>query len=495
MSAFSASCSPRSPTLDATGIVAEMMRRCRENPIAFSNVVLGRPPLTLDQERICDAVVRHKAVVIPTGNSVGKSYVLAGLILWWLYTRPGSLVIATAPSQTLLGSVLCKEVRRALLSSKIHLPGKMTDSPRASPQTLEIDSAGWQLLAFSTRGVERLSGQHNPDLLVVVDEASGIEEEIWEALDSQNPARLVVCGNPLRAEGRFRELHDRALREQDDETIPANERVHEICIPSTQSPDIHLDRSPRGLADKGFLDESRRQYGEKSLWWTTHVEARFPDVSADALIPEPWLDLATSWVRDMSPPTLAIWKSSRRLACDLGEGVGRDHTCVLVRDDAGVLDVFSSAVAGLPEAANRMKSLARAWEVPDHRCSYDALGLGRDLSHHLIRENLRAVPYKGSGKPKQSAGFTNLRSEAAWSMRRAFDPDYNPNPDRLSRRSKTFHIPPGAWWPRLREDLKTLSYDFVLKRTRLLAKEDWCDRLGRSPDVGDALLQSFSPLI
>jgi hypothetical protein len=55
-----------------------------------------------------------------------------------------------------------------------------------------------------------------------------------------------------------------------------------------------------------------------------------------------------------------------------------------------------------------------------------------------------------------------------------------------------FHIPPGAFWPRLRADLKALTYDLVGKQTRLLSKDAWCDVLGRSPDGGDALIQSYA---
>jgi hypothetical protein len=233
--------------------LTELLWRCRDNPHLFNTVILGRAPYWTKQIEICEAVAQCKTVIVPTGNSVGKSYCAAGLILWWVYTRPGSLVVTTAPSQTLLGTVLFKEIRRAKATSLIPLPGRITDSPTVSPQMLAVDGTGWGVLGIATRGVERLSGQHNPDLLVVVDEASGIEDEIWEALDSQNPRKLVVFGNPLRAEGRFRELSLRAERERSDPTIPVEERVHEIRIPSTASPDIDHDRSARGLADQGFL--------------------------------------------------------------------------------------------------------------------------------------------------------------------------------------------------------------------------------------------------
>jgi phage terminase large subunit len=390
---------------------ADLATLCRDDPVGFSEVILGRPELTPDQQRICRAVAAGKTMIVPTGNSIGKTFVLAGIILWWLYTRPDSLVICTAPSQTLLGSVLFKEIRRALQSSQIKLPGTVTDSPRASPQTLQLDSTGWDVLGIATRGVERLSGQHSPDLLCVVDEASGVEDEIWEALDSQNPAKLVACGNPLRAEGRFRALSLRAERERNDPSIPDAERVHEIRIPSTASPDIHLPRSPRGLADKGFLDQATRMYGKDSLWWRTHVLAQFPEISSDVLIPEAWLDWCTRPEhRRIGPGDPRAGKV--RMGVDLGEGVGRDRTVILVRDDQGILEVQSSTTVGLPEAAHLVHQLSTKWHVGHDSIAYDVGGmLGRSFRNHLLRHSIRdAKPYAGEGTPKERQSFTNLRT-------------------------------------------------------------------------------------
>lgn len=466
-----------------------------EDPVGFNDNVLRRPPLTPDQARIVEAVVDHKIVVVPTGNSVGKTYALAGLILWWLYTRPGSLVVATAPSQTLLGSVLFKEIRRAKMNPAVPLPGTLTESPRAAPQMLQVDAFGWGVLGIATRGVERLSGQHNPELLVVVDEASGVEDEIWEALDSQNPKRMVVCGNPIRAEGRFRELAARADRESVDPTIPPGDRVYEIRIPSTSSPDIHLDRSPRGLADKGFLDASRRQYGADGLWWRTHIAALFPEVSSDALIPEPWLDWATRPEHQVRLVANDARGGYRRIACDLGEGVGRDRTVVLVRDDLQVLEVSASRTDGLPEAALLIKRMAIKWNVEHNRIVYDCMGVGKSLANHLQRVGIiGARGYAGSGRPRERGSFANLRSESAWRMRNRLDPNWCPDPHRPTVRQPSFYIPPADWWPQMREELKTLSYDFLGKTTRLVPKEEHADRLGRSPDLADALMMSFSGL-
>jgi len=103
---------------------------------------------------------------------VGKDYWVAGIILWWLLTRPDALCIITGPSQMVLGSVTFKEIRRCLDGTLFPFGGKLSSGLKASPAVIEI-APGWQALGFSTTSVERSSGQHAEHLLAVVEEASG----------------------------------------------------------------------------------------------------------------------------------------------------------------------------------------------------------------------------------------------------------------------------------------------------------------------------------
>src|SRR5262249_39767713 len=155
----------------------------------------------------------------------------------------------------------------------------------------------------------------------------------------------------------------------------------------TESPHAHLDRSPWGLADRTWLEAQARQYGADSQWYRTHVLAEIPTIAEDALIPEPWLDAAAGRGRPIAPPGHPVLRS-RRLACDLGEGVGRDSSCVLVRDDWGILDVTFGSALGLPEAASVIAR--KAWEhtVPPDRITYDRLGIGKDFAVHLARHGI-----------------------------------------------------------------------------------------------------------
>lgn len=459
-------------TLDR-GVIAAELRQCWSAPGRFNTTILGRGPYWARQREIARSVAEHQSTLVPTGNAVGKTYLAAGLILEYLTLHPGSLVLATAPTQTQLEEVLWKEVERAYKGARVPLGGRLLQSP------LKIDlGGGWQALAYSTTKVERFSGHHAADLLVVVDEASGVADPIYEAIRSLGPSRELLIGNPLAPSGTF---YERCQRAAADPGGLANL----IQISSLESPHIGLPRSPWGLADAGWLAAARNDYGEGSLWWTCHVLGLFPDSGIDSLIPSSWLDLAGAAIHVRSGPV--------RIAIDLAEGGGGDRSVVLTRDDNGILSLDSSSRWGLAETAAKAAERARQWGVEPHRVSFDAAGIGADFANRLHAAGIvGARPYRGGlagGK-----GFSNLRSVAAWVMRQRLDPNRTTTTAAggVAVRQAAFAIP-REHLAAMRDELQGLRYTQDAKgRVCLEAKEDMVKRLRKSPDLADTLGQSFA---
>lgn len=455
------------------------------------------------QLEICDSVVRFPVTLVPTGNAIGKSFLAAGLLHWFLFTRQGSLVVATAPTQVQLEEVLWKEVERAYQGSRIPLGGRLLRSP------LKVDlGGGWQALAYSTTKVERFSGHHATDLFAILDEASGVSDEIYEAISSLNPSRELMVGNPLRPSGAF---YDRCKFK--------NPLANVIQISSMESPHIELERSPWGLADRTWLEKARADYGEGSLWWTCHVLGEFPDSGVDSVIPGSWLDVAGEAIHRPA--------GRRRIAIDLAEGRGGDRSAVLVRDDNGVLDLWSSATADFQMTASRACMMAQKYGVEDGDISYDVAGIGADFANRLRQFGIVSpVPYRGGNEG--GVKHANLRSYSAWRLRQRLDPerrdiDYS-GQEKSEREIDRFdHVPSGIdLYGRvraplgvalrsqgvgrqqfsiphrflngpLREELINLRYELDLRgRIKLELKEDMAMRIKRSPDLADCLCQSFA---
>jgi hypothetical protein len=72
------------------------------------------------------------------------------------------------------------------------------------------------------------------------------------------------------------------------------------------------------------------------------------------------------------------------------------------------------------------------------------------------------------------------------------NPDWIPDLRDPQSHWPQFHIPAAPWWPRLREELLALDYHTVGLKTGLIHKKDLEARLGRSPDLADALIQIFA---
>jgi phage terminase large subunit-like protein len=234
------------------------------------------------------------------------------------------------------------------------------------------------------------------------------------------------------------------------------------------------------------------------------IEGEFLAETLGQLLPDYWIDRLPELVRPNRSG------GPRWLACDLGEGGGRDSTVLMVGDALGILYCEDSAWMGPVQAAHRIAELVRGWDVRQDRVVYDAGGgRGLDIEPYLEQHGITdAIAYKGNREGGSS--FLNLRSKVAWRLRQRLDPERPKPPPPLvydpHKKPSVFDdvIVPTAepqppftlpaqrgWWPRLEQELKALFFEHKGKKIALEAKDLLAKRIKRSPDVLDALLMSF----
>jgi hypothetical protein len=458
--------------------------RFRDDPAAFNRDVLGRS-LYDRQIAVCDAVARSPVTLIPAAKSVGKSHVLAGLALWWLYTRAGSRVITTGPDFRQICTVLWGEMRRAIVGAKEPLRFEYFSRGFGSPQRLVVSQATrWEAIGYAANTTEGFSGQHAGDLLVIVDEASGITAPIWSAIHGLNATRLVVAGNPIRYDCHFRELFELAA---------STETIAVVPISALDSPHASEDHSPVGLVSRTFLNQMRAIHGEESPWWRSNILGLFPGQESVQFIQTSWIDacLDHSVLEDDS--WLDHAEGPRRLAVDVAGGVGADRSVVIVRNDKQLLEVFASREHGvLEDARHRLEpvviEMAQKWGVYPSRVTFDAAGLGRSFGSYLAALGFDgAIGYYGAGRGGRY--YVNRRSANAFALKNRLDPrreDY-----------VQFYCGGIPEWPSLRQELIAL-HDAPMElqegkvKQAIESKEVLSARLKRSPDLADALIQSFT---
>jgi hypothetical protein len=408
----------------------------------------------------------------------GKSFLDAGLILDFLFSRPNSLVIATAASQVQLEEVLWKEVEVAYSGARVPLGGRILRSP------LKVDlGGGWNCLAYSTSKCERFAGHHRNDLFAVLDEASGVPDEICEAVSGLNPSCELWTGNPLRPLGTF---YDRCR------SAPDNPLANLIHISSLESPHIDLARSPWGLADRTWLEKSWNDYGKGSLWERCHILGMFPEEGFDQVIPAAWLDLAERAIR--------VPSGKPRIAIDLGLGNGGDNSVIMAKDDNGLLAVEHSNRWTLEVTASRAALMAQRLGVPGSRVSWDVASIGADFANRLKAFGLHGCrPYLGGAVGTNR--FANLRTVAAWAARQRLDPKRRVDNPALGNllysqdvmiTQRPFAIPARFMAP-LRAELRELRYELLpADKVALEDAESYAKRLKHSPDFASAFTQLFA---
>jgi len=166
--------------------------------IRFIEEVLG-VRLSATQRRIITAVTSNQRVIVVSGNGVGKSYVVACLILAFVLTNLDSTVLGTSGSYSQFRDTMWKPLRKIFKQAgKRHLmPGQVR---RGNPPRLEIDD-DWYAKAISPRDPGDLEGRHDDHVLVVIEEADKkyITDEHFDSAGSSITDlndRIVGIANP-----------------------------------------------------------------------------------------------------------------------------------------------------------------------------------------------------------------------------------------------------------------------------------------------------------
>jgi len=174
-----------------------------------------RQRLELIRDLLALGVSLHRAIQIATasGHGVGKSALVAMLIKWATDTRPDTIGVVTANTETQLKTKTWVELGRWHNMSITKDIFKLTATAYFHPdheRTWRVDMVPW-----SERNTEAFAGLHNQGkrILLVFDEASAIPDMIWETAegaltDADTQIIWAVFGNPTRNIGRFKECFD-----------------------------------------------------------------------------------------------------------------------------------------------------------------------------------------------------------------------------------------------------------------------------------------------
>lgn len=147
---------------------------------------------------------RRVNIALCTPNGAGKdSVVIAGATHWWLALHPRGKVVITSKSDLQLTQQTIPSIER----HKYKFEGYVSvTSPRYELET----KTGGKCIAFVTNNAARVEGWHKEDdvngpLLLIVNEAKSVDEEIFAGLDRCTPNAVMLVSSPGLKRGRFYE--------------------------------------------------------------------------------------------------------------------------------------------------------------------------------------------------------------------------------------------------------------------------------------------------
>jgi hypothetical protein len=467
------------------------LSRYRNDPVGFSRDILGTE-LWEKQREIAQAIADgEQRISVRSGHKTGKTRLLACLALWWLFTRDEAQIIVTSASGRQVRSVIWKEIRNvALRSARVKLPS-VSDGLHKVPDAGYQLEDGRVLLGFSTSEPEKMAGFSGPEQLFLLDEASGIDEEIFEAIEGNRAGGVVIVmfSNPTRTSGEFFESHHRKAKSPKN---PHGYKTFRLSSEDAAKVTPHI----RGLARQDYIDEKRAEWGVDSTLYAVRILGEFPKQGASSVIPLHMVHTARERGRqyaahhrprlDDAPEDVSSLLPDPADRLEIGVDVARsggDKSVIALR--RGPLVYPLRRFVGLDSKALALEVLkavecfnARAPNVTSTpRVKVDANGVGAGVFDELAwwanehPGELIVIGVMSSASPtRDERTYANLRAQMAFETRSFLASAALPDDDHLE------------------QDLLTPEYRFAKDRRLLIeSKDELFKRLGRSPDDGDAL--------
>lgn len=418
--------------------------------------MLGAEPQPWQVECL-KALATHGRVAVRSAHGVGKSCMASWAILHFLFTYEFAKIVCTAPTirqlYDVLWSELAKWIKRSPLLAELFEWQKTKIVFRQSPSE-------WFAAARTAAKPENLQGFHADNLLFVLDEASGISDEIFEvvsgALTGGNN-KLLMLGNPTRSTGFFK----RAFFEDRD-------LFYTMKVAASDSTRVSQEYAERLI----------KQYGRDSNVVRIRVLGEFPEIDSDSLIALEWVEAAMNREPEYTGD-LVLGVDVARFGDDETVLAARIGDCALPLKAWRKTDLMTTCGRIIGELERLMKkfSCSRA------TINVDDTGVGGGVTDRLrevIREKKMHVTVNGcnNGAKPRDSHYINWGSESYFSFR-----------DRLQ--SGEIILPRDD---ELAAQLTTRKY-FVSSADKLALerKDEFKKRIGRSPDKADALILAFAP--
>ena len=394
-----------------------------------------------------------------SGHGVGKSALVAWLVLWAMSTSTDTRGVVTANTETQLKTKTWVELAKWY---RLFIGRQLFRLEATALFSVDPDRAKtWRcdMVAWSERNPEAFAGLHNQGrrVFMIFDEASAIPAIIWETasgfLSDANTERLwLVFGNPTKSTGRFRELF----------------------APNSGWSTTQVDARQISFTNKSQIAAWERSYGEDSDYFRIRVRGVFPRTGESEFISA--AVVAEAQVRE----AVAQRFDPLIIGVDVAR-YGDDESVLVVRKGRDARSITSQRLRGLDtmQLASRVVELAQSLRAD--AVFIDGGGVGGGVVDRCRQLRLAVHDVQFGGRADRSdfvtegERYANKRAEMwgalrAWLVTGAIEPEQD-----------------------LRDQLVGPTYAFNARdEIQLERKADMRARGVASPDWADALALTFA---
>lgn len=401
-----------------------------------------------------------------SGHGIGKSALVAWIILWAISTFEDTKGVVTANTENQLKTKTWAEVAKwhRLFIGRHLFKLTATALFSADPdheKTWRIDMVPW-----SERNTEAFAGLHNQGnrIIVVFDEASAIPDLIWEVTEgalTDRETEIIWCvfGNPTKNTGRFRECFKGGKFAH---------RWNSLAIDSRTISFTNKEQIQRWIDD----------YGEDSDFVRVRVKGEFPRVDVSSFIPHHLAVDAT--LREVEPQ----FGETVVIGVDVGR-FGDDPSVIYPRKGRDARSLPIEVYHGIDTQELAGKVAAAYLRHHASAVMVDSGGVGGGVVDRLRVLRIPVLEVDFGSKPDEvnpddGARYANKRAEI-WGALRSW--------------LKGGAIPatvPGTEIP-LIDELTAPSYTMTVREAlQLESKKEMRARGVPSPNLADALACTFA---
>lgn len=444
-------------------------------------------------KKILDSVRDHDETTVRGCHGLGKSWVGSRLPPWFMQHFTDVLVITTAPTKKQVESIIWREIALCMGKWKLPIPHGMKVAATSLKMKKNGDNSnGNEAHGFTARDTNQdaFVGFHALNFLIIVDEAAGVSDVLYEAIESlasTGNAKILLIGNPTNPQGFFKESHG--------PKSPANKiKISAFDTPNFTEFGITLDdvrdeKNRAALKLKGRLPaweekigdsplpapylvtpkwvvKMINKYGVDSAYVQTRIMAEFPVASKDSLFPMHLIEEAINFeAEDAASEYPSV------LGLDVAR-YGGDSSKLYHRTGDKYRLVDQWVKANTTETAGR--ALASLRETGAQWIGIDVIGVGGGATDILADDEHPAYGVNVAMQPHDTERFANLKAELHWELKEALERgevDLDPNDDDL-------HV-----------QMSRIKFKYDKKGKIIVeSKDEYKARFGDSPDNLDALL-------